>query len=122
MQRVEAWLQTHFHEPVHFELLAAQFGMSWRTFHRHFVEAFEDTPNKYLQKLRLTAAQRLLEAEPVPVELVAQRVGYDDHAFFRALFKRYTGMTPSDYRESFRFRATGGTMSEGKKLPLQGVG
>ena len=109
MARVEAWLQAHFHEPVRLEELATRFGMSWRTFHRHFREAFGEPPRAYVQKLRLAAAQRLLETEPVPIELVARRVGYEDPAFFRALFKRHTGMAASEYRERFRFRAAGGT-------------
>ncbi len=58
------------------------------------------------------AARRLLEAETAPVDLVASRVGYEDAAFFRTLFKRHTGMTPSEYRETFRFRTMAGRRAE----------
>ncbi len=78
--------------------------MSWRTFHRRFRAAFGEPPRAYVQKLRLAAARLLLEAGAVPVEQVARRVGYEDPAFFRALFKRHTGMAASEYRERFRFR------------------
>lgn len=109
MARVEAWLWVHFREPVRLEELAARFGMSWRTFHRRFRAAFGEPPRVYVQKLRLAEARRLLEAGAAPVKQVARRVGYEDPAFFRALFKRHTGMTASEYRERFRFRAAGGT-------------
>jgi transcriptional regulator GlxA family with amidase domain len=33
---------------------------------------------------------------------VSWRVGYEDPAFFRRLFKRTTGMTPGAYRKRFR--------------------
>ena len=60
----EVWLQAHFREPVNFEALAKWFGMAWRTFHRRFHKAFGGTPKAYLQKLRLAAAQQVLnEAE-----------------------------------------------------------
>ncbi|MCB1746455.1 MAG: helix-turn-helix domain-containing protein [Gammaproteobacteria bacterium] len=105
MAAVESWILGHFHQPIHFERLAADFGMSWRTFYRRFQEAFGDPPKVYLQKLRLNAARRLLEHDNTPIDQVAARVGYADAAFFRTLFKRYVGMTPSRYRESFRFRS-----------------
>lgn len=94
----------HFHEPIHFETLAQNFGMSWRTFYRHFQEAFGDPPKTYVQKMRLNAARRLLESDTLAIDQVATRVGYGDPAFFRGLFKRHMGMTPSRYRESFRTR------------------
>lgn len=107
MAAVERWMVGHFHEPVRFESLAGEFGMSWRTFYRRFQAAFGDPPKVYVQKLRLNAARRLLESESVAIDQVANRVGYGDPAFFRALFKRYVGMTPSRYREQFRRRTAG---------------
>ncbi len=106
MARVEAWLRAHLGEPVRLEEVAGRFGMPWRTFHRHFRAAFGEAPKPYLQKLRLEAARRVLEDDgAVPVEEVARRVGYEDPVFFRALFKRHAGVTPSAYREGFRFRS-----------------
>jgi len=48
---------------------------------------------------------------------VGQEVGYEDEASFRKLFKRLTGVTPSEHRRRFgldRFRF----LKEGKQLPL----
>jgi transcriptional regulator GlxA family with amidase domain len=36
-----------------------------------------------------------------PIQTVSLKVGYDDGAFFRSLFKRNTGMTPAEYRDRF---------------------
>jgi transcriptional regulator GlxA family with amidase domain len=106
MARVEAWLRAHLGEPVRLEEVAGRFGMPWRTFHRHFRAAFGEAPKPYLQKLRLEAARRVLEDDgAASVEEVARRVGYEDPVFFRALFKRHAGVTPSAYREGFRFRS-----------------
>jgi len=105
MAAVENWLVGHFHEPIHFETLAQYFGMTWRTFYRHFQDAFGDPPKIYVQKMRLNAARRWLESETLPIDQIAAKVGYRDQAFFRALFKRHMGMTPSRYRENFRLRS-----------------
>ena len=105
MKPVEAWILRHFHEPIHFESLAIKFDMSWRTFYRRFQDNFGDSPKVYLQKLRVNAARRLLESDSGSIEKIANRVGYNDPAFFRTLFNRHVGMSPSRYRDSFKYRA-----------------
>ena len=104
MKPVESWILSHFHEAIHFESLAAKFDMSWRTFYRRFQASFGETPKVYLQKLRVNAARRLLESDDDTIEQVAMRVGYSDITFFRRIFNRYVGMSPSAYRDTFRYR------------------
>jgi YesN/AraC family two-component response regulator len=42
-----------------------------------------------------------VESGNVPIQSVCEKIGYEDVAFFRSLFKRHTGMTPAEYRSSF---------------------
>jgi transcriptional regulator GlxA family with amidase domain len=55
----------------------------------------------YLQKLRIAAARRLLENNHRSMQEISAAVGYQDVAFFRSLFQRHTGVSPSAYREKF---------------------
>lgn len=98
---VESYLQTHHAENVSMEALAERFGMSARTFLRRFKAATHRMPGAYQQSVRIEAAKTLLEHERLPVQSVASKVGYDDVAYFRTLFKRETGMTPAEYRAHF---------------------
>jgi transcriptional regulator GlxA family with amidase domain len=75
--------------------------MSARTFIRRFKAATGRLPGEYVQNLRISTARELLEKEALPVQDVCERVGYADLNFFRALFKRHTGMTPAEYRARF---------------------
>jgi transcriptional regulator GlxA family with amidase domain len=50
----------------------------------------------------LLAAKRLLEAGELPLDEISFVVGYEDASFFRRLFKRLTGLTPSKYRKMFK--------------------
>jgi len=75
--------------------------MSPRNLLRRFKAATGHLPGEYLQLLRVTAARQLLERGRAPVQKVAAAVGYEDCTYFRGLFKRHTGMTPSEYRNRF---------------------
>jgi transcriptional regulator GlxA family with amidase domain len=86
---------------VRFDALARELGMSPRNFMRRFKHATGTTPLDYLQRLRVRAAQRMLEDDHIAVSEVAAAVGYDDAAFFRALFKRHTGLVPAAYKRRF---------------------
>ena len=57
---------------------------------------------EYVQTLRIEEAKHLLETTADPTDGIAARVGYEDPAFFRRLFKRRTGVTPARYRQRFQ--------------------
>ncbi|WP_111412241.1 GlxA family transcriptional regulator [Billgrantia lactosivorans] len=101
IRRAQEWLFHHFTEPVRIEALADQVGMSSRNFIRRFKLATGETPTGYLHRLRVNAARHLLENEQQTIQQISRAVGYDDLAFFRRLFKRYTGLSPQRYRECF---------------------
>ena len=56
---------------------------------------------KNFYPLRLEEAKQMLETGDLPVEAVAQDVGYEDASFFNRLFRRKVGLTPSEYRRRF---------------------
>ncbi|CAG9261445.1 Transcriptional regulator, AraC family with amidase-like domain [Burkholderia diffusa] len=96
-QRMEATLQQGFR----LSDLAASLAVSERTLNRRFKEAVGLAPLTYLQNLRVEVAKRLLETRPIGLEAVSQRVGYGDVSTFRQLFKRKTGLSPSEYQMQF---------------------
>jgi transcriptional regulator GlxA family with amidase domain len=56
---------------------------------------------EYVHALRLEEAKQMLEASDLPVEAVANEVGYEDSGFFGRLFKRKVNLTPAQYRKRF---------------------
>ena len=81
--------------------LAAKAGMSPRNFARRFRAATSEAPLSYLHRLRIDAAKRELENASRSVQEISHAVGYEDVAFFRNLFRRYTKTSPRDYRARF---------------------
>ena len=76
--------------------------MPKRSFDRRFRAATGYSPLAYIQTLRIEEAKQLLETSSIPVEQVGREVGYEDAASFRRLFRRLTGIGPSDYRRKFQ--------------------
>ena len=75
--------------------------MGPRNFIRRFKAATGRLPGAYIQMLRVSAAKELLEHGAASIQAVCSKIGYEDIAFFRSLFKRHTGMTPAEYRTRF---------------------
>ena len=101
IRRAEEWIHGNWQRDVRVDDLAARMGMSPRNFARRFKLATGETPLGYLHELRIAVAKRLLEDDYRTIQEVSSAVGYDDVAFFRNLFKRHTGASPSDYRRRF---------------------
>ena len=82
-------------------------GLARSTFRRRFLEATGYGPIDYVHAIRIEEAKQLLETGDDALDIVAHEVGYEDEASFRKLFKRRTGITPSEHRRQFgieRFR------------------
>ncbi|PTU75439.1 GlxA family transcriptional regulator [Pseudomonas mangrovi] len=80
------------------EALAERLHCSPRTLLRRFQQATGLTPNDYLQRLRISAAQQALHDPRRSLESIALAVGYQDRAGFIRLFKRLCGETPGSFR------------------------
>jgi transcriptional regulator GlxA family with amidase domain len=101
IRKAEEYLQKHFERGVAIDELADRAGMGVRNFIRRFKAATGEVPGGYLQTLRIAAAKEMLEAGALSIQEICGKVGYEDAAFFRELFKRHTGMTPAEYRHNF---------------------
>ncbi len=101
IREVEEYVRANFARELTIARLAERAAMGSRNFIRRFKAATGFVPGAYLQMLRVTAAKEMLEAGSDTIQSIALKVGYEDQAFFRRLFKRQTGMTPVEYRGRF---------------------
>lgn len=102
VRETENWLAMHYREPEIVGRLVDSIDMPERTLKRRFKEATGQTLIERVQNLRIEEAKRQLESERRSIDDISTAVGYEDAAFFRRLFKRRTGITPSEYRKMFK--------------------
>ena len=67
-------------------------------FCRLFKQCFKVNFSAYLNEFRIRQAQHMLCTTNDTVKEIALACGYQDNSYFIRVFKRFTGMTPLDYR------------------------
>lgn len=94
------YLKQHPNVSCKVETLAKLCYVSLSYFHYLFKKATGLSPVNYKNRLIVNqAAQTLLLEKDVTAESVAEAYGFDDVVYFRRLFKKVTGKTPSEYRK-----------------------
>lgn len=65
-------------------------------------EMYPHTITSYIMQLRLEHFCHLLETSELPISIAADKSGFIDNSNFSTLFKKYKGMTPTEYRKKYR--------------------
>ncbi len=102
MGRVQSHVMANLRGDLSVARLAAAAGMSERSFARQFVEWAEVTPHEFVERARVDAARNLLESTAAPLKTVAWDCGFASAERMRLVFVRRLGVSPVQYRASFR--------------------
>lgn len=76
-------------------------GMATSTFRRRFAAAAGMSPQAYALSQRMAKARHLLASTGLSMAAIAERLGYDDPAFFGKQFRRHAGRPPAAWRREF---------------------
>lgn len=96
---LEKYLQENFKQEISSQELASKFGFTSEYLGKIFKKYSGMTPSKYLTRLRMNEAKRLLISHPdMEIQKIGELVGYKDSFYFSRAFKSYTDIQPSEYR------------------------
>src|SRR5262249_55621223 len=101
--RVRALLLSDLQRPPGAGVIAARLGMSERTLRRR-LDREKHTYRDMLNELRRMLAIQYVRDTGMNIEDIAAVVGFADAANFRNAFRRWTGVTPREFRHSFHHR------------------
>ena len=100
VRRIASYFQLHFSEKIELDLLLRRFGISRRSFFRHWQEFYPEPPARYIRNLRFSEAVRQLSSLTLPTETIIRQCGFSDRTLFYRMFRLRFGMTPAEYRIS----------------------
>jgi transcriptional regulator GlxA family with amidase domain len=103
LARVQQYVLEHLGEALTVKQLAAVAQTSERTLWRLFKDAGL-TPHDFVEGARVDVARNLLEGSEIPLKTVAYDCGFGNPERMRAVFCRRLGLSPAQYRDSFRMR------------------
>ncbi|WP_181770532.1 AraC family transcriptional regulator [Amycolatopsis pittospori] len=95
-----ALMRERLAEPLGLADIAGAVHLSVFHFLRVFKEKTGETPHRFLARLRIEEARRLLRDTDLPIAQIAPRCGFSTPGALSAAFLRHTGSRPSEYRNS----------------------
>jgi AraC family transcriptional regulator, melibiose operon regulatory protein len=94
----EAYLRRRFADPIQMPDLVHHIGLSRARMFELFKSVTGLTPNDYLLRYRIEQARELLTSTQRGITDIAMATGFSSSQYFSNVFRKYTGLTPSEYR------------------------
>ena len=95
------YIKAHYNEDISVEQLASQIGIGRKYLYALFKRVLNLSPKDYIIAYRMERAKDFLQDMQLSVGSVACSVGYQDPLTFSKMFKRKTGLSPTDYRKKY---------------------
>lgn len=103
---VKEYIDQNYYLDLSLNWVAEHYYIHAKYFARLFKETFGETFTEYIMRLRLEKACELLQNGAYTVREIAKMIGYDDPSYFAIVFRKHTGYTPTQYRESRNSQVT----------------
>lgn len=94
------YISQNLKEPLKTEDIAAHVCLSVSRLTHLFTEQVGMSLSRWREDQRISLAKQLLQTTGMPIYNVARMVGYDDQLYFSKVFRRRTGVSPTQFRES----------------------
>lgn len=95
------YIQKHFKEPITLNMVADSVYLSPSHFSRLFKEEMDITFIEYLTEYRIEQSKSLLKMTSLPIEVIANQMGFTSAGYFATTFRKSEGCTPTKYRSMF---------------------
>ena len=101
MEMILSFLANHYKENIDLNEISSIVAMNCSSFCRYFKERSGKTFMEYLLDLRIGHACKLLIENKIDITQISIECGFNTITHFNRIFKRNTGLTPSEYKKQF---------------------
>jgi len=101
IKKAQVYIENHYADKLNIDEIASMVFISSRNFLRRFKKATSNSPLVYIQRVKIEAAKKRLESSGSSIHEVMYSIGYIDERAFRNTFRKYTGLSPMEYRNKY---------------------
>lgn len=102
IQKIKDYIDLHYAEEIRMEHLADMVGMTANALSRFFKHRTNRPVSDYINEVRLGHATQLLVETTMNVAEISAKCGFNTISNFNRIFRAYKGMTPKEFRESYK--------------------
>lgn len=102
IKEAQNYIEKNYQERITIDQLAAKLAISRRNLERRFKKVTYNSIVEYVQRVRIEAAKMCLERNRENVNEAMYKAGYTDVKAFRTIFRKYTGLSPLEYKNKYR--------------------
>ena len=100
IKKAAIYIKQHYSQPLTLDDMASHINMNRSYFCRCFSEIMHTTPFEYLLQTRIDNSCLLLKSTSLSVGEIAGQCGFNSFSYFSKTFKRFIGVSPSEYARS----------------------
>jgi len=101
IKEAQVYIEKNYEEKLSIDKIAQMVHLNSRSFLRRFKKATANTPLEYIQRVKIEAAKKKLESTTETILEVMFGIGYNDEKAFRTTFRKYSGLSPKEYRNKY---------------------
>ncbi len=103
VENAKKYIDEHISEKLSLKIIAENVYMSIFHLSRTFKKCYGVNISEYILSERLNLAKQYLATSDFPISEIIKMVGFDDNnSYFYQIFKKHVGVTPAEYRKTFR--------------------
>lgn len=99
INKIIQYIHDHYDEQLTLADVSKLFNFNYSYLSAYFSSHNEEGFNEFLNKIRIQKACDFLKQD-IPISDISNMVGYSDHSYFCKVFKKFTGLTPSNFRKN----------------------
>ena len=99
VERATHYFKENYNKQISIEQYAEEHLMSVNWFIHSFKNVMKMSPMQYIIALRISTAKGYLENSTKNIAEISYEIGYENPLYFSRLFRKNTGMTPTEYRK-----------------------
>ncbi len=101
VERVKKYIMARYNEDIQLNSIAESVCLSKNYVSQLFKQKMSMSIIEYIHRIRITKAKELMETTDLKIYEISDAIGYSDQHYFSSVFKRFTGLSPSEYKELY---------------------